>query len=167
MNHAQESEQLLTFQLDGGLYGIGILDVREIRGVSPVTSLPGSPAYVKGIVNLRGSIVPVIDLRIRLGLEPAIAVNRFAVIIVTQLQGKSIGLLADGVTEVVTIANTDLRKPPLMTGHGDQRFIRGLVLQTALEKADPTLLYVLDLERLHDPSFEHLPSAEVLTESIA
>src|SRR5258708_5183604 len=97
MSHAHAAElrrdgataaaQYLTFTLDEAYYGIELLQVQEIRGYTAVTAVPNAPAYVKGVMNLRGNIVPVIDLRSRLGL-PTLEYNRFHVIVVVMVRNK-------------------------------------------------------------------------------
>jgi purine-binding chemotaxis protein CheW len=107
----RESQQYLTFTLGEEYYGIGLLQVQEIKGYSPVTPVPNAPAFIKGVMNLRGSIVPVLDLRARLGL-PALEYNRFHVIVVVMIQNRIMGILVDAVSDVLSIARGDVQVPP-------------------------------------------------------
>ena len=150
-------DHYLTFHLQDGIYAIDILQVLEIRGNAPVTPLPGTPGFVKGIMNLRGAIVPVIDLSIRLGLEPAIGFSRFAVMIVTRTQGKLLALIADAANEVITVPANGLSKPPSVAENEDNRFIRGVVLHYHESRPEePEMVVVLDLDQLYDPAFESM-----------
>lgn len=153
----ETAPQYLTFQLHEGVYALGIDLIREIRAVTAVSPLPGSPVYVRGIMNLRGAIVPVIDLRIRLGLPQALETSRFAVTIITKIDNKSIGLVADAVHEVVRISQTDVQKSFSLLEQGDQRFIHSLALIPPSNKSidsTETLVVILNLDRLYDPALE-------------
>lgn len=154
--------QLLTFHLADAVYGIDILHVREIRAVGPLAVLPGSPSFVRGVMNLRGSVVPVIDLRARLGMD-RIEPGKFAVIVVADIEGKSVGLLADSVNEVAPIDPSALKPPPGVAVLGDQRFIQSLALRTR-EDGQTSMIVVLNLERIHDA--ELMPGAETLAAAV-
>src|SRR3989337_4362091 len=95
-------EQFLTFRLHGQDYGITILKIEEIKGWDQVTPIPNSPAYVKGVLNLRGVIVPVIDLRLRFGL-PEAERDVFTVIIVANVNGRLAGIVVDAVGDVINV----------------------------------------------------------------
>ena len=105
----------LTFQLAGEEFGILVLKVREIMGIQEITAVPRVPSHVKGVLNLRGKVVPVIDLRLRFGLPPAEYTARTC-IIVTQTEGESglmlTGVIVDGVSEVVNLAASDIEDTP-------------------------------------------------------
>jgi purine-binding chemotaxis protein CheW len=109
------SGKYLTFQLGREEFGIRVLKVREIMGVLEITSVPQTPAHVKGVINLRGKVVPVIDLRLKFGLPPADYTQRTC-IIVTQVKGESglilMGVIVDGVSEVLNLAPTDIEDTP-------------------------------------------------------
>ena len=110
-----EGLQYLTFSLAGEEYGIDILKVQEIRGWAPVTKVPNAPAFVRGVMNLRGAIVPVIDLRLRFGLE-AIEYTKTTVVIVVMVQGATgnrvIGAVVDGVSDVLNLQAADIQPAP-------------------------------------------------------
>lgn len=92
-------------------YGITLADVQEIRGYTPATPIPNTPAYVKGAINLRGAVIPVIDLRIRFGMAK-LEYTKFTVIIVVKVGGKTVGLIADSVSDVLTLEQSDIIPPP-------------------------------------------------------
>jgi purine-binding chemotaxis protein CheW len=114
----QQTRQILTFTLGSHAeeeeatdYGIDLGDVQEIRGYTPATPIPNTPAYIKGAINLRGSVIPVIDLRIRFGTA-RISYTKFTVIIVVNIHSKTIGLVADGVSDVLSIEQAQIMPPP-------------------------------------------------------
>ncbi|MBL8266119.1 chemotaxis protein CheW [Steroidobacter sp.] len=107
--------QILTFHLDQEVFGVDIQRVREIRGWSPVTAVPETPSHVLGVLNLRGSIVPVIDLRARLGLERVTETATTVIIVLTVVsaQGKrDFGLVVDAVSDVADLSAKDIRATP-------------------------------------------------------
>jgi purine-binding chemotaxis protein CheW len=112
-------ERLVTFQSDSRAFGIDVSAVREIRGWQQTTPLPNSAEHVLGVINLRGSIVPVVDLRRRLGLGPT-ELSRSSVVIVTDIGDRLIGVLADAVSDIVDIQETDLQAAPAIQGNGDE-----------------------------------------------
>lgn len=110
--------QYLDFSVDREVYGIGIRYVTEIIGMQPVSTIPEAPEYIKGIINLRGKIIPVIDMRLKFKKEPAGYTDRTC-IIVMELEGKSAGLIVDSVSEVMTMSDENIAAPPeLGKGNG-------------------------------------------------
>jgi purine-binding chemotaxis protein CheW len=105
----------LTFQLANEEFGIRVLKVREIMGLLEITSVPQTPGYIKGVINLRGKVVPVIDLRLKFGLDAAAYTQRTC-IIVTQIQGESgpilMGIVVDGVSEVLNLTGQEIEDTP-------------------------------------------------------
>lgn len=105
----------LTFTLGKEEYGLGILNVREIIGVMEITAVPHTPEYIKGVINLRGRVIPVMDLRLRFGMEEA-EYNERTCIIVVEVQGRAghfqVGMVVDSVSEVLNIAAEDIEPPP-------------------------------------------------------
>jgi purine-binding chemotaxis protein CheW len=101
----------LTFFLDNEEYGLKILSVHEIIGMMPVTRVPRTPEFIRGVVNLRGKVIPVVDLRTRFNM-PAIAESQDICIIVVQVRGIQMGIVVDRVSEVVTVAADDIEPPP-------------------------------------------------------
>ncbi len=102
------SSQFLTFLLGTEQYGVEILKVQEIRGYSAVTPIPNTPAFIRGIINLRGTVVPVIDLRARFAMDTAVS-DRFTVIIMVTLGPKVVGLVVDAVSDVLDVPAADVR----------------------------------------------------------
>nr|WP_256261054.1 chemotaxis protein CheW [Shewanella sp. NIFS-20-20] len=122
-------QQFLSFVMAQEEYGVPILAVQEIRGWEQTTSIPNAPKHVKGVINLRGTIVPIIDLRERFGID-SLAYGSTTVVIVLKVelaqQQKVIGIVVDAVSDVFTIAEADIRSTPDFGNSQDLRFIRGL-----------------------------------------
>jgi purine-binding chemotaxis protein CheW len=133
--------QCLTFVLGGQPYAVPILAVQEIRRYAQPTTIPSVPAYVLGVMNLRGTVVPVFDLRLRFTLAEA-PIDRLTVIVVVAVGPRSVGLVVDDVSKVLTIKPGELQAPPELASHIDISFIAGLVRDGA------ALVTVLDVERL-------------------
>jgi purine-binding chemotaxis protein CheW len=137
--------QYLSFMLGGEEYATDILRVQEIKGWDTVTRVPYSPNYVLGVINLRGAIVPVIDLRVRFGLERA-AFDSTTVTVVVHVAGERgeriVGVVVDAVSEVYNVAVETIRPPPDVSGSIDNMFVKGLV------NLDGKLVILLDIERL-------------------
>lgn len=119
------SRQLITFEVESQVFGIDIMAIREIRAWTPTTRLPHVPHYVAGVVNLRGTVLPVVDLAARLGWRATEPTARH-VIIVTQIAGQFRGLIVDSVSDIVTFADDALQPPPA-TGDAVVPFLEGLV----------------------------------------
>ena len=122
---AGDSDQYLTFTLQGEEYGIEILRVQEIKGYTKVRPIPNAPAYIKGAMNLRGTVVPVLDLRVRLGLAEA-EYNQFTVIIVVSVGARIVGLVVDAVSDVLNIAADQIDAASEVGGGQDADFFRGM-----------------------------------------
>lgn len=137
-------EQFLTFRLHGQDYGITIHKIQEIKGWDKMTPIPNSPAYIKGVLNLRGVIVPVIDLRLRFGL-PEAERDVFTVIIVANVNGRLAGIVVDAVSDVINLGAEQLCDAPEYEGQHNREFIKGLA------QVDNKLLVLLDIDRLVTP----------------
>jgi purine-binding chemotaxis protein CheW len=139
------SGKYLTFQLGREEFGIRVLKVREIMGIQEITAVPQTPQHVKGVINLRGKVVPVIDLRLKFGLTAADYTERTC-IIVTQLKGESgmilMGVVVDGVSEVLTLAPADIEDTP---DFGEE--IAGSYL-LGLAKVKGKVKILLDIDRV-------------------
>ena len=133
--------QFLTFLLGAEQYGVRILKVQEIRGYSAVTPIPNTPSYIKGVINLRGTVVPVVDLRAKFSLEAA-EFNKFTVIIVVTVGAKVIGLVVDAVSDVLDVPAEEMRMAPDLGGRVDTRFICGMAT------IGDQLTLLLDIDRL-------------------
>ena len=133
------SREFLAFKLGHEEYGVDILSVQEIRGYDTVTRVPEAPHYIKGVINLRGVIVPVVDLRLKFKLGDA-TYDEYTVMIVLSLKGKVIAAVVDGVSDVVQVEAEQIRPTPEFGGMIDTRFISGIA--TVGER----MLIVLDIE---------------------
>jgi purine-binding chemotaxis protein CheW len=133
--------QCLTFSLGRQPYAVPILSVQEIRRYTPPTALPGVPGHVLGVVNLRGSVVPVFDLRMRFACAEA-TIDRLTVIIVVSVYGRHVGLVVDDVSKVLSIREGMLQPSPQLASHIDISFVSGLV------RDGEALVTLLDIERL-------------------
>ncbi|MCP3100176.1 chemotaxis protein CheW [Myxococcus sp. K15C18031901] len=135
----------LSFMLAGEEYGVGILRVREIIEHRPITRVPGMPAAVQGVINLRGSVVPVVDLAVKFGLPPR-PITRWTcfVIVEVNLDGKqtAIGLLTDSVSEVLELGSDDIETPPAFGTRVRLDFLLGM------GRHDSKFIMLLDLDRL-------------------
>lgn len=123
------SQQMLTFALAGETYGVDILKVREIRGWSSVTHIPQAPKDVLGVLNLRGAIVPIIDLRARFGLEPGERTPATVIIVLSVESAgrqRDVGLLVDSVSDVADVSAADMKSAPELSSGMDKGFLRGL-----------------------------------------
>ncbi|MBN1969328.1 MAG: purine-binding chemotaxis protein CheW [Candidatus Delongbacteria bacterium] len=115
----------LTLRLDGEDYALKVKSILEIVGIVPITSLPNLPVYVMGVINLRGKVFPVIDIRKRFGLEE-IPYNDRTCIIIVHNKGMSVGLIVDDVSEVISIPEERILPPPKITKSKAGKFIKGL-----------------------------------------
>jgi len=138
---ATEGTQHLTFTLAQEEYGIEILKVQEIKGYSAITPVPNTPSHIKGIMNLRGTIIPVIDLRSKLGMAEA-EYNKFTVIIVVTVGTKILGLVVDAVSDVLNIPNEDIQPTPDFGSGVDVHFINGVA------RTSEKLVVLLDLDKV-------------------
>lgn len=146
--HARGDEiELLSFRVGDSEYSVEIMSVREIRGWTRATSLPHSPAYVRGVINLRGTVLPVVDLAMRLGLE-AEEPNERNVIIVVDIAGRTVGLRVDAVSDILSFPQTQLQPPPEMSADRGQGFVRALTI------LDGRMIRILDLPQIVPGSAE-------------
>jgi purine-binding chemotaxis protein CheW len=133
--------EFLTFRLGAEEYGIDILKVQEIRSYEPPTRIANAPAFVKGVVNLRGVIVPIVDLRLKLGCETA-EFNSFTVVIVLNVKGRVIGAVVDGVSDVLELSGDTIKPAPEMHTAVDTSFITGI------GSVNDRMLILMDIEGL-------------------
>ena len=141
------TKEILAFELGGQRYGIDLLAVQEIRGYENVTRIANAPDFVKGVVNLRGIIVPIIDLRLRFGIgQPTY--DALTVVIILHVGGRVVGMVVDAVSDVVTLRENDVKPAPSMGG------AISTVHMTGLASVDDHLVTLLDVPSL-------LASAEV------
>ena len=135
------SGQYLTLRLGSEEYAIDILRVQEIRSYEEPTRMVNSPAFIKGVINLRGVIVPVADLRLKLGISK-VEYDEFTVVIILNIHGSVVGAVVDAVSDVVTLNADSIKPAPQFDSALDQRFIIGLV------KIDDRTLIVMNVEAL-------------------
>jgi purine-binding chemotaxis protein CheW len=136
-----DSSQFLTFNLGDELYGVDILRVQEIKGYTVVTKIPNTPPHIKGVLNLRGTIVPIFELRSKFGM-PTIDYTAFTVIIVVVVRDKVMGLVVDSVSDVLNIDKKDIQPPPQFNAKLDVSFMNGI------GKFGDNLVALLDIDRL-------------------
>jgi len=145
---AADGNQYLTFILGKEYYGVDILRVQQIKGYDAVTRIPNTPLYVKGVLNLRGVIVPIVDLRTKFGMEK-IEMTMFTVIVVVVVRGRIMGVIVDAVSDVLDIAAKDIQPAPNFGAGVDTSFIQSIA------KSSDTLITLLDIDRmLSDGEFE-------------
>jgi len=153
----ESTRKVLTFSLGGEVYGVDILRVKEIRGWSPVTRIPQTPASMLGVLNLRGLIVPVVDLRVRFALEAA-EFTPLTVIIVLSLRGESgqreCGIVVDNVNDVVDIAADSIKPAPELGGGQTGEYIEGITSH------DEQMLILLNAESVASPEISPTVLAE-------
>ncbi len=152
-NDSVELLQLVSFIIDNEEFAVDIYKVQEINRVSAITTVPNAPYFIDGVINLRGKVIPVIDLRTRLGMSRKDHSNNTRIIVV-EVHGKTVGFVVDSVNEVLRIP-TDITEPPPKLVKGDKsKYIK------AVAKLDDRLIILLDLELiLSEEEFSELDSA--------
>jgi purine-binding chemotaxis protein CheW len=140
-NAAATQTQFISFAIGDDQYGVDIMAVREIKGWSDITHLPKQPDYVRGVLNLRGAIVPIVDLRCRFG-QGLTETTPLHIVIIVQIGGRQVGLIGDRVLDIVSVDAAQIQKVP-RTGHGEQTdFLSGLVTH------DNVMIALIDLPNL-------------------
>lgn len=135
------NREYLTFTLGDEEYGIDILNVQEIRGYDAVTKIANSPDFIKGVINMRGIIVPIIDMRLKFQLGE-VEYNQFTVVIILNISGRVIGMVVDGVSDVVALKGEQIRPAPEFGAVLDTDYIDGLA---TLEER---MVIMVDIEKL-------------------
>ena len=133
-------EEFLTFNLGGEEYAIDILQVQEIRALESVTRIANAPAFIKGVINLRGTIVPIVDLRVKFGMTDT--ASKAPVVIILSIASRVIGVVVDAVSDVVGLTAEQIRPAPEVGSAIASGFIRGLA------PLDARMLILVDIERL-------------------
>jgi purine-binding chemotaxis protein CheW len=148
-----QSGEFLTFRLGAEEYGIDILRVQEIRSYEQPTRIANAPAFIKGVVNLRGVIVPIIDLRLKLGCETA-EYNTFTVVVVLNVRGRVVGAVVDSVSDVLELGKDNIKPSPEMNSTVDSSFITGIgtIKNGQGEKEVERMLILMDIEGLMSAS---------------
>jgi len=144
--------EVLVFLLDEEEYGVDILTVQEIRGYDNVTPVPGVPAHVKGIMNLRGAMVPVVDLRVRFGHEEP-CYDALTVVIILQLDNRTVGMVVDGVSDVVQLQSHEIKAAPELGSMLGASFLREVAVK------DGRMLLLADIGVLVAADELDLPTA--------
>jgi purine-binding chemotaxis protein CheW len=142
---SQVINEFLTFRLGKEEYGIEILKVQEIRGYDSITQIANAPEFIKGVVNLRGIIVPIIDMRIKFRLGNA-DYDQFTVVIILNVAGRVMGIVVDGVSDVISIGANQMRPTPGFGSVIDTEYIMGL------GTVDERMLILIDIEKLMSSS---------------
>ncbi len=153
MASAADNGQFLTFTLQNEEYGIEILKVQEIKGFSKITPIPNAPSFVRGVLNLRGTVVPIIDLRARFSMTEK-DYDQFTCIIVVNVGTRVVGLVVDTVSDVLNIPNDAIADPPELASVGDSSCITGM------GKLGERIVMLLDTARL--VGVEALPAEEIV-----
>ncbi len=141
------NSELIAFRIGEQEFCVDIKSVREIRGWTPATSLPHSPNFVRGVINLRGAVLPIVDLGARLGLATAEPTVRH-VIIVARIADRMVGLLVDAVCDILTVARSDLQPTPEVGGELGRSFVRGLLAY------EGRMISLISLDRVLPPPME-------------
>ena len=144
MLHARE---VLSFKLGAEEYGIDILKVQEIRGYEAPTRIANSPAFIKGVVNLRGVIVPIVDMRMRFALED-VKYDSFTVVIILNVGGRTVGMVVDSVSDVLELEPEQIRQAPEFNGAIDTSCITGLGTVKNSQGDGERMLILMDIEQL-------------------
>ena len=137
--------EYLTFRLGAEEYGIALGAIQEIRGYQPPTRLAGAPTDVCGVLNLRGDIVPIVDLRTRFGLDPRIDAS--TVIVVVNVSGRTVGVVVDAVSDAIGLASQDIRPVPALGGLASVDHLTGIAVMHP-DDATSRLFILLDIEHL-------------------
>jgi purine-binding chemotaxis protein CheW len=137
----KQTNQFLTFTLAEQVYGVDLFRIQEIRGYTPATPIPNVKPHILGVMNLRGTVLPVVDLRVKFGL-PAVVYDKFTVIVIAMVADKMVGLLVDAVSDVLQVPQEEMREAPDFGPAVDIRFINGV-----FETKDH-LAIALNLEKL-------------------
>ncbi|CDM56453.1 MULTISPECIES: chemotaxis protein CheW [Rhizobium] len=133
--------ELIAFRIGDQEFCVNVMSVREIRGWTPATAMPHSPGYMKGVINLRGAVLPIIDLSARLGMPPTVPTARH-VIIVAQVHRKVVGLLVDAVSDILTVTEDNVQPTPEIASELQRQFARGILA------IDKRMICLLELEAI-------------------
>lgn len=150
-----QGNQYLTFFLGGEEYGVDILRVQEIKGWDKATPLPNTPDYMRGVINLRGSVVPIIDLRRRFGMD-RVDYSKTTVIVVLKVHGdkgeRTMGFVVDAVSDVYSVSDDQLRQPPDLGSAAQTNVVKSLAT------VDGKMVIVLDIDQLVDANTDGSPA---------
>ena len=137
----EDSRELLTFTLGSEEYGIDILKVQEIRGYEAVTAIANAPEFIKGVINLRGIIVPIVDMRIKFNLG-SVTYNETTVVIILNVASRVVGMVVDGVSDVTALKADEIKPAPEFGAGLDTQYLQGL------GTVDERMIILVDIEKL-------------------
>lgn len=138
---SQGNRELIAFRIGEQEFCVNIMSVREIRGWTPATPLPHAPPYVLGVINLRGAVLPILDLSARLGMKPSQPTVRH-VIIVTQARNRTVGLLVEAVSDILTITDDNIQPVPEVSSDLEKQYARGILA------IDKRMICMIELDAL-------------------
>ncbi len=141
LNDAVDTNQYVTFLIGNEVYGVEVLRVQEIIGMTRVTQVPNSMHFMKGVINLRGTVVPVVDMRLRFTMEEK-DYDNFTVILIVEVKGTMIGMIVDSVSDVVNIPVKDIQDTPHFSANIRTDYIKGI------GRIDEDLVIVLDVDKI-------------------
>ncbi len=159
-NNVMSEIQLVVFDLASEHYGVDISDVREIMRMQNITKVPGAMSFVEGVINLRGKVLPVLDLRKRLGLKVGDLTEESRVVVI-DIDAGEVGVIVDAVTEVLRVPNASIEGPSSMLTQGNSDYLRGIA------KLSDRLIILLDMNKLLSSKADSNAIAMVLTENAA
>ncbi|MDH4320651.1 MAG: chemotaxis protein CheW [Desulfobulbaceae bacterium] len=164
---SRDGGKFLTFSLAREEYGLLINQVKEIIGMMPVSSIPQTPQFIKGVINLRGKVIPIIDLRLKFGMEETQHSEKTCIIVIERKKGsgaRSMGIIVDSVSEVLTIRPENIDPPPAWAGIENNTYIEGIA------KTGNTIKMLLNIEEVltgHDHGSWQTPSTSTDLENAA
>ncbi len=153
-------QQFITFTVRGREYGINIMSIREIKGWTATTTLPNSPSYMRGVINLRGTVVPIMDLSERFQMG-ATQTGKNHVVMIVNISSRLMGILVDAVSDILTINQTDIRAVPPVEGSNHTEILSGLV------SLEDRMVGLLILEKLFDKNLSFIEGSPAMDESFA
>jgi len=148
----EQQHQFLTFTVGHEEYGVDIMTVREIKGWTEITRLPNSPHYLRGVMNLRGLIIPIFDLRARFSHDLT-AANSKHVIIILAVGERNIGILVDSVFDIIDVQSSDIKPPPEIEMQAEATAVNGLI------SLEDRMVVLLNISRLFDVTIPHLETS--------
>lgn len=154
-HNVEKQRELLTFKLGDEEYGIDILRVQEIRRYEAVTRIANTPAFIKGVINMRGTIVPIVDLRIKFGLQD-VRYDEFTVVVILNVAQRVVGIVVDAVSDVIAVEHDAVRPAPEFGGHLDTDYLDGLAT------VDDRMVIIVNIE-----SFITTPELGLVDDPIA
>ena len=158
--NSKQIEQFLTFELASEVYGVEILKVQEIRGWEAVRVIPNAPSYIKGVLNLRGSVIPIVDLRERFSLDHSEYTHKTVVIVLCVKHHRTetfvMGIVADTVSDVLDIKVSEIKKAPNFGSQLDTRYMRGMHVYKQ------SMIMLLDVDKLLNP--DEVDDIDAMTE---